>query len=150
MLHFALPHGSSKSAMMAHSSTGEIKNNASNGNKKSNGTVENGIRAGRNGKRSNTAMSISHGTVAALSFLLLLVITIFNSAGGARVTVDANATKVQEISAFHGQNDTMKLEIIGTAHSMSNNTKEICHIQGTLPHNGNAKHECGWGVGNIC
>ena len=101
MLQFALPHGSSKSAMMAHSSTGEIKNNASNGNKKSNGTVENGIRAGRNGKRSNTAMSISHGTVAALSFLLLLVVTIFNFAGGAGVTVDANAGVNKEIRGFH-------------------------------------------------
>ena len=123
MLLFALPHGSSKSAMMAHSSTGEIKNNASNGNKKSNGTVENGIRAGRNGKRSNTAMSISHGTVAALSFLLLLVVTIFNFAGGAGVTVDANAGVNKEIRGFHGGNDTENMSVPQQAQTMRNQTE---------------------------
>ena len=82
---FALPQGSSKSAMMAHSSTGGNTNNASTGNQKSNGKVQNGIRAGRNRKRSHAAMSFSHGAVVALFLLLLLVVTIFSPAGGAAV-----------------------------------------------------------------
>ena len=68
-------------------------------------------------------MSISHGTVAALSFLLLLVVTIFNFAGGAGVTVDANAGVNKEIRGFHGGNDTENMSVPQQAQTMRNQTE---------------------------